>query len=314
MKCFSIKDNWMKCDDISINYIEYGYDEAVHTHDAIEISYTVSGSGEHIVNDSIIRAQRGTLIIMDYNCVHSIKHFESMKSYNIMFKEPFLTGGDAAERIGLGKLLKEYYDTDYSNGFISVRFQDERDADRIEKLLFDTLEEGLGKNTRYREIIRCNLDAIMNLAIRKMGKDCAISVDFFLEEVIKYIDNHSGEPLMLDETAKRFNYKPRYLSNKLKEYCGLNFKQLLINKRLNNVMYGLIKTDDSIEDIIRKCGFTNKTYFYDIFEKAYGIKPKFVREYKNNFIKYLSIKSRYKNLLSQADKTDSGKETELGND
>ena len=32
MKCFSIKDNWMKCDDISINYIEYGYDEAVHTH------------------------------------------------------------------------------------------------------------------------------------------------------------------------------------------------------------------------------------------------------------------------------------------
>lgn len=297
MKKFEIKENFMKCEDIAISYQEYGHSEETHTHDAIEIGYVVKGNSEQIINDNAIWAKDGFFIIMDYSCVHSMRVFETVRYYNIMFKESFLKD-TCADYAGLRKLLKEYYNFDLTQDFLCVEFKDDKAKNRLEELLFSMLDEGLHKRERYEEMMRCYLDAIINIVLRNYKEEHYGKVDVLMEEIISSVEENCSKPIHLEELAKKYNYKPRYLSNRLKDYCGLSFKQLLIKKRLDNVIYLMLTTEESIDTIIRKTGFTNKTYFYSIFEKTYGIKPKFVREYRNNFRKYLEIRIQHEDLLT----------------
>ena len=222
---------------------------------------------------------------------------DMLLAVNIMFKESFLKE-TCADYAGLKKLLKEYYNFDFTQDFLCVEFKDDKAKKRIEELFFGMLDEGLHKRERYEEIMRCYLDAIINIALRNYKEEHYGKVDVFMEEIISSVEKNCDQPLLLEDLAKKYNYNPRYLSNRLKEYCGLSFKQLLIKKRLDNVIYLMLTTEDSIDTIIRKTGFTNKTYFYSIFEKNYGIKPKFVREYRNNFRNYLELRTQHNDLLT----------------
>lgn len=296
MKHFSIGDEPMKRDDIDIRYIEYGCDEPEHSHDAIEIVYIVSGSGEHIVNGKTLRAQRGLLLVLDYSSVHSFRVWQNMKYYNLLIKPSFLSEKlDGAA--GLDTLMRERYNYEPADNFLSTLFSDSQASQRVEDLFFGILNEGIRKQTRYIDIIRCYVDEIINLALRNVETGSGVVFDAHLAEAVNYISDNCNETLRLEDVAKRTGYNQRYFSSKLKEYCGLSFKQLLLSKRLSSVIENLWKTDDTIDEIISRCGFTNKTYFYEMFEKAYGVKPKFIREYRNNYNKYLELRVGHSNLL-----------------
>ncbi len=297
MQRYALEDRLVKCSDFGVSYIEYGCDVAAHTHDAIELVYVVAGHGDHIIDNNIIRAKRGTLIIMDYNCVHEIRAWETMKYYNIMFNASFLTDR-LKSNSSLGELMKDYYKFDVDKSYFCVDFKTEELAKKIEELFFEMLEDGMRKSCRYIELTRCHLDEIINRMITNTQSQGNVCDDVVLLEAMKYITENSADALRLEEVAKRFNHKPEYFSQKLKEYCGMSFKQLLICKRLNNVVEDLMNTDEPVNDIILRHGFTNKTYFYATFEKNYGVKPKFIREYRNNYRRYLELKTKYKNQLT----------------
>lgn len=296
MRCCTVDEGVFKHKDIKVTYLEYGHDEDCHTHDGIEIVYIIAGQGEPFINDNVIRTQRGSLIMMDYNCVHSFKMWETMKYYNILFKASFLDK-DLERNASLKELLKTNYEYALTDKFLHIKFNAET-SQKVEDLFFEILEECKKREDRYQEIVRCHIDEIFNLMLRNMSMQNNDDDDLFFLEAINYIRENCDKALQLDDVAKKFNYNSRYFSNKLKEYCGLSFKQLLIRNRLSNVIYYLFQTQDSIDVIIQKCGFTNKTYFYEVFEKTYGIKPKFIREYRNNYKKYLELKIEYKNLLN----------------
>lgn len=297
MRCFSIGDEPMKRDDIDIRYIEYGCDEPEHSHDAIEIAYVVSGRGEHIINNKSLRAERGFLVVIDYSCVHSFRIWENMKYYNLLLKSSFLSK-TLDKQAGLANLFKEHYDFETADGFLYTKFSDSATAQKVEDLFFEILSEGIQKKSRHIGMIKSHVDEIINLLLRNLSEQRTSEPDAVIAEAMQYIGDNCNSLLRLEEVAGKFNYNPKYFSNKLKEYCGLSFKQLLLSKRLSNVIDNLWKTEDTIDDIIEKCGFTNKTYFYEIFEKMYGVKPKFVREYRKNYSRYLELKAKHEYMLN----------------
>ena len=292
MKCYSIDNSIAIRDDIDIKYIEFGADEPRHTHDGLEILYIVRGCGEHSIDDEVVTVKQGTLIIVDFDSVHSINTWETMSYYNILLKPRFLTNNSSAAS-NLKELMKEHYDYDFDEKFLMVEFVEEEIRKQIEALFFCILREAVDKKERYSHLIRHNLENIINITIRQMNEKCIFKNDPHLNEVINYIGQNCARNLKIDEVAKKFSYTPKYLISKIKEYSGLSFKQILLNRRLNNVIEDLWRSDEPIDAVIEKFGFTNKTYFYEIFTKKYGVKPKFIREYKKNYDKYLAIKTRY---------------------
>ncbi len=293
MRRFKIENEQLSCD---VKYIEYGCDEESHVHDGIEIIYIVAGHGEHKMNDVSHRVRRGSLIIIDYECVHSVKIWETTKYYNILFRADFLKESLKAES-SLKELLR-LYGFELEKGFLCIDINDENDARRIEDIFFEILNEFIKKEFGYVGFIKNYIDNILNIAVRRAVSGTDGYEELPLADAINYITDNCTKPLKLGEVARMFNYDPRYFSSKLKKCYGLSFKQLLIQKRLNVVIFTLWETDESIDSVIARCGFTNKTYFYDVFEKAYGIKPKYVREYRKNYAKYLELKTMYKKLLN----------------
>lgn len=286
----------VKCNDFGVAYVEYGCDIEAHMHDAIELVIVLSGHGDHIVDNNIFHAKRGTIIIMDYSCVHEIRTWETMKYYNIMFNASFLTD-KLKKNSHLAELMKDYYNFDFDKKCFCVEFDSEKTVQWIEQLFFEMLKDGMNKSYRYVELTRCHLDEIINhmiANIQAQEKECD---DRVLNEAMKYITDNSAHSLRLDDVAKKFNHKPEYLSQKLKGYCGMSFKQLLITKRLSNVVGDLLNSDKTIDEIIQNRGFTNKTYFYAAFERTYGVKPRFIREYRNNYRRYIELKIKYNNQL-----------------
>lgn len=297
MKRFSIQNSITPNDDIEIKYIEYGCDEPEHLHGAIELVYIVSGCGENILDGQSIRVKRGTLMLIDYDCVHSIHLWDSIKYYNILFKASVLSESEDKEA-GLKELLKKLYGYDAENRFIYTEFENDEEAQEIEDILYSMLEEGIKKEKRYERIIKNRLDTVINLMLRNIDISTKSEIDPMISEAIEYISENCTKMLKLEDVAGKFNYTPKYFSSKLKKYSGLSFKQLLVRKKMSNVIELLWKTDKSIDEVIHDCGFTNKTFFYEMFEKVYGVKPKFIREYRNNYNKYIELKMTNKKLIN----------------
>ena len=294
MKRFSIQNGITPKNNIEIKYIEYGCDEPEHLHGAIELVYIVSGSGENILNGQSVRVGRGTLMLIDYECVHSIHLWDSIKYYNILFKSSVIKDGEETDLKGL---LSDFYDYDCRDGFLCTSVSDTEVQQEIEDVLYSMLEEGTNKKERYEKIISCRLDEVINLMLRNIDITVNSEIDPMISRAIEYISENSAKPLKLEDVAAKFNYTPKYFSSKLKKYSGLSFKQLLVRKKMSNVIGLLWKTDKSIDEVIHECGFSNKTFFYEMFVKVYGVKPKFIREYRNNYNKYIELKISNKKLL-----------------
>ncbi|MBP6407776.1 MAG: helix-turn-helix transcriptional regulator, partial [Fusobacteriaceae bacterium] len=99
-----------------------------------------------------------------------------------------------------------------------------------------------------------------------------------VSKVLKYIDENYEEA-SLKEIAmilKQPNYK---ISKLLKEFTGKNFRELLIEKRLEKVKKLLKNTDYPISEVIKNAGYENISYFYKLFKKTYNVS---LKEYRNS--------------------------------
>lgn len=296
MKKYNIEGRLINFKDCSVSYIEYACDQHNHLHDGIEMVFIVAGQGEQIANGKPIKAKRGSLLIMDSVCSHEIKMWETMKYYSIMFRGSFFCK-DINKNASLGEVLYKVYGYNFSGDFISIDFTEEEMIQKISELFFEILVKSVKKEKRFEKMVRSRIDIIVNTVLRRLDSAVKEEDNLFFSDVMDYIQGNHSNTLTLKDVAKHFNYDSDYFSKKLKNYCGMSFKQLVIKKKLSDVIYNLLETDEPIETIIQKCGFTNKTYFYSVFEKYYGIKPKFIREYRNNYRNYIEFKVKHKELL-----------------
>ena len=251
MKRYYIGERLINLIDCSISYMEYGCDQVLHSHEAIEMVYTIAGQGEHIVNGQAVKTKRGSLIIMDSNCTYEIKMWETMKYYNIMFRGSFLNMNLDKEST-LGQVLDKAYGYNLSDDFLKVDFKDEETAQKVSEIFFEILDESVRKENRYENVVRSDLDIIINMILRRADSQVAEVDDMFFSEVMEYVQNQSNNALSLVDAAKRFNYDPDHFSRKLKNCCGMTFKQLVISKKLSDVIYNLMLVSYNSNGVMQK--------------------------------------------------------------
>ncbi len=80
--------------------------------------------------------------------------------------------------------------------------------------------------------------------------------------------------LTLEELADSLGYNRSYLSRMIKEGTGMNFKDLILEKRMEHAAVLLKNSSLPIHEIIPRCGLANESYFYIKFREFYGCSPK----------------------------------------
>ncbi len=100
--------------------------------------------------------------------------------------------------------------------------------------------------------------------------------DFDLNEFLELTETHLSDYSLSNEwIANHLGVSDRQLYYKVKEQLGMTPRQYINQKRLEKA-YDLLhsKTYHTVGEVANEVGFFKTSYFSDIFERAYGIRPK----------------------------------------
>lgn len=122
--------------------------------------------------------------------------------------------------------------------------------------------------------ISCLFDMLLTeLLTQQTPSPAADRTAELLDRIIRYTQEHFTEPLSVDDLSRRFGLSRTYLSRKFREYTGFPPHAYILELRLNRARMLLRTTDDSVESVACACGFTDPSYFIQIFRKKEGITP-----------------------------------------
>ncbi|HHX12751.1 MAG TPA: helix-turn-helix transcriptional regulator, partial [Clostridiales bacterium] len=99
-----------------------------------------------------------------------------------------------------------------------------------------------------------------------------------IDTCITYIINNPDTDLSLQRVAEHVHFHPNYLSNQIKNRVGLSFSSYILKLRMELACDQLINTNDKIQDVASKCGFSDSNYFNRIFRREYKISPEQYRK------------------------------------
>ena len=122
---------------------------------------------------------------------------------------------------------------------------------------------------------RLYLDYVMQIISRFAASD---SEEQSVQKLFKYVDAHFKDDISRTELADMFFFDPDYITKIFKREKGLNYKDYIIEKRLELAKKLLAETDTPVRDISLAVGYDNYSYFTRLFKKKFGITPQEFRK------------------------------------
>ncbi len=251
-----------------------------HTHDYIEIVYVQNGSATEYVDGTDYCVRRGDIIFMTPSSIHSFVPGENFEHVEIFFSphlvgEEVITTGHTLALLALTSFDK--FRSDKSYGL--VRFEGE-EIRETESILAIMQREYESKKEGY-EAFLCNC---LNMLLIKMVRASAStgSVRDIWTAVDEYIDKNSDKKITLASLASKCFYNPSYFSRVFKQRYGMTLTEHLKKKRIERAKELLFDSTLSVDQIIQKVGFSDRSAFYSAFYLSTGNTPS---EYRLKFKK-----------------------------
>ena len=254
-----------------------------HSHDYIEIIYMCSGKTTHIINGKeTVVLHEGDLLFLNRNAVHEIlpaqendiavnfivlpeffdKTFEMLQDENVI--RDFI----------VGTLQQNSTGTDYI--YFKVA-----DILPVQNLIENMIWSLVHKQGNIRNINQTTMGLLIlqltNYTDRIEGVNSRQYEQNMMFTVLRYIEENYKEGT-LTELAELLNQSLAGLSRFIKKQSGMNFRQLLQQKRMNQASFLLTTTNLTVEEIILAVGYDNTSYFHRIFRERYGMTPKKYRK------------------------------------
>lgn len=99
-----------------------------------------------------------------------------------------------------------------------------------------------------------------------------------VRRAVAYIEEMFSDEITLDIISEKLNVNPSYLSRAIKKETGSGFVEILTDIRLEAAKNLLKQPDMKVYTAAKLAGYSDYSYFYQVFKKHYGISPKEYRE------------------------------------
>lgn len=249
--------------------------EFQHYHDFYEMFIMVDSSAGHLIEGQFYNLNKGDIVLINPGTLHKSVYYgkESTPRIVIRFRMEFLEkkiGGtrrvlsifDPANPI----LRLPHHECDEVMGVLASIYTLRKNSPDYQDLeVVSLLVNYLCKIYHYR-----NLNCYTNETFDKVTQK--------IYSIAGYIHKHFSEDLKLEELADKFFISYCYLSRKFKEVSGFSLVQYIQMTRIRNAQKMLLNTDETIQNIAEKCGFTSFSQFNRVFEKYCTIPPSVFRK------------------------------------
>lgn len=271
--------------DIRI-YRQKGYVQPPHTHGFIEFVYIISGKYVHMVDGEEYPVTKGNLVIINYNQTHSFHSDGKSEHYNILIKPEFVNE-QIKNRYDVFALLDVSGFEDFKNlidrGNCVVKFSTE-ERKKFESTMFLLETELNNKDSGYQITTRSCVNLILAMIFRKMSQPAFTTGEIVNKAMLEYIKEHCGEKLTIESLCSNGHYNVSYFSRMFKKYTGITFTEYLKQSRIERACTLLLNTDDKIDDICTKSGYSDKTKFFKHFRECTHKTPLKYRKSQNEIL------------------------------
>ncbi|MCO7174910.1 helix-turn-helix domain-containing protein [Sporolactobacillus kofuensis] len=253
-------------------------DYPLHSHQFFEINYMYSGSCEQFVDGYPVTLRQGELLLMDAGSSHEIKALgEEDILINMLFRNnsisiQWLNSVKQSRSLLFDFLLNSITGVNNVRDYILFHVSD---VNHIQNIMKQMIIEYFLSKDYSSELVGLYLPILFTELVRNYtfsdfkepypSNTKIISILRLIEE--NYRD------VTLSKAANQLGYNKNYLSNVVKEKTGLTFTQLVTKQRLYRARLLLDTTNQTISAIAQDVGFTNKTYFYEAYKKAFNRLP-----------------------------------------
>ena len=92
------------------------------------------------------------------------------------------------------------------------------------------------------------------------------------EKTLDYVHSHKYR-LTRSQIAEALHYNSNYISDVFLKHTGITLADYIRDVCLQEAASLLLNSELSVSEIIHRLGFENRTSFYQMFKKKYGVSP-----------------------------------------
>ncbi len=248
--------------------------EKCHTHDFIEFVYIYKGKCIHKVDNEEYAMSKGDALLINYGSRHSYIPKNSVEYVDIIIKPEYINERlkgvfNAFALLSLNNFKEFSNAVDSGKKYIHFSTEEQSEIETLISLAESELKfKDDGSELISHSVINILLTMIFRKMSLKLGEKMTIN-----NELLVYINENCGEPLTMEKISHMCFYNPSYFSRAFKSFAGMTFSQYLLKCRIKKACFLLLNEDCKIETVMDKCGFSNRTRFYECFRKETGQSP-----------------------------------------
>ena len=273
--------------DFELLYIsksKYGEDwhSTSHFHPFTEIFFITHGNGIMEIDYIDVAVKEGDLIIINPNCPHTEK-----SSYNYMDQLEYIVFGINNLTLANKSLPQLNGETPNPTYYKIMNFNNNKNV--ILYYLNTLVHEVEEKESNYELACKSILTLFIIYISRNAQSTLLIAdnpekLNIECVKIKNYIDSHYSENITLDILSNLRYVNKFHLVHLCTKQMGISPINYLISRRIEESKNLLTTTNYTIRDISTIVGFSNSSYFSQMFKKFTGYSP---RMYKN---KYTTLK------------------------
>lgn len=251
----------------------------LHRHNYIEMVYMCHGSTTHIINstDRIV-LHEGDLLFLNQNVTQKILPAgKDDIAINFIILPDFFDRSIAMiekDNILYDFLISALSDDCSKSSYLHFQAKDIIPVQNLmENMIWTLLHKRSNTNTLNQTTMGLLFMNLSSFATTLNKNDPNQYEQNLVFSVLKYIESHYKHGT-LESISKEIKQPTYYVSRLLKKHTGLNFKELLQQRKLQQAAYLLTHTTLSTEAIMSAIGYENSSYFYRKFREKYGCSPK----------------------------------------
>ena len=265
--------------DVAYKYSQTATPVGPHSHNAVELYFTLSDLPDVLLNDTVSAVPAGTLIIIPPFCVHQLYH-----GVGIMYERYILS----INIQWLDAVFCDKTDTlSYLKRSTAPLLLTPGDANKeafIQRL--NTLISASKVTTPETMAHFFDLLSLLNQMVDLLSPESnqafpISSTQKSINEMIAYIQEHIYENLTVTDLAKHFFLHPDYLSRLFKKHAHTSVSHYITLQKIATAQ-SLLREGYTVTQVQEKLGYSSYAYFFKTFQKNAGISPS---QYRTQYFK-----------------------------
>lgn len=257
---------------------EWGYPR--HKHHFFELTFVLKGSGQHLLNESIVNFKTGDLFFLTPNDEHEFVIAEPTTFGIIKFTEQlFIEKASFTTNTYWRKNLESVIF--HSNIIAKSIIKNEIDRKQLFGLYYLIRDELQNAETYGRNVITELFGALLivlsrNLKATLKGKTLeSLSGKDKVDVMLTYIRQNVLKKEMVNVRAisQAFHLSPNYVGIYIKKHLGISLQHYIMETKVKMAEGFLKQSNLNINEISEKLGFTDAAHFNKIFKKYTGKIP-----------------------------------------